>query len=288
MIAAKSWTRGRNWSWGWNAVQVIQRRTSQSIFYGPGVYVTLTLAFLAGAVVLHNTLRYVELNAVLSTREPLFLPIMISSGLVSLYLAVVASISAARERDRGTLEMLLYGPVDETSFILGHFVAIVKVYIVIAMLEFIWSNLVTWILHLAFSIDVMVLELTTIATVGAIVAFGLLVSVWGGRTRTALVYFILILLFFAALQIADTIVSGIAVSANPTENDPILLLRNVLAYADNLLQWVSPFSQLSRVTDDLLNGSLVGYLFHLGVTVMQALAFLAASVWALQRKGVRG
>jgi ABC-type transport system involved in multi-copper enzyme maturation permease subunit len=288
MMTARSLTLTRNWNWRRHAVQAIQERNSQSILYSPGIYITLAIALAAGAVVLHNTLRYVELNAVLSTRQPLFLPMAITSGVVSIYLAVLASISAARERDRGTVEVLLYGPVDETSFILGHFVAVIKVYLVVAMLDLIWSNLVTWVLHLAFSFDVAILELTTVGTIAAIIAFGLLVSVWGGRTRTALVYFILIVLLLAALQIADTVVSGIAASANPTENDPVLLLRNVLAYINNLVQWISPFAQLGHMMDDLLNGSRASYLVHLGLTLVQTLAFLAASIWILQRKGARG
>ncbi len=278
----------RHWAWRWHAILAMQARNTQSLVYSLGIYVSVALALAAGALMLHNTLRYVELNAVLSTRQPLFLPIAIMTGVVSIYLALVASLAAARERDRGTLEVLLYGPVDEASFILGHFIAPLQVYAGISLFGFVWANLVTWLLHLDFSLWTAVLLLTTITTVAAIIAFGLLVAVWGGRTRSALVYFILVVLLFASLQIADSVVSGMAISSNPTDNDPVLLLRNVLAFINNIIQWVSPFAQLTRMMDDLINGSLGSYLLHLCVTLVQTGVFLWASIWTLKRKGAKG
>jgi hypothetical protein len=152
----------------------------------------------------------------------------------------------------------------------------------------VWSNLVTWLLHLQFSFGPAYVLLATIGTVAAIVAFGLLVAVGGGRTRTALAYFILAILLLASLQIADTIVSAIATSTNPTENDPILVIRNALVFVNGILQWVSPYSQLTQIIDDLLNASFASSLFHLGVTLAQAALYLLLSVRILKRKGARG
>ena len=162
------------------------------------------------------------------------------------------------------------------------------VYSAIALFAFVWSNLVTWLLHLQFSFGPAYLLLATIATVASIIAFGLLVAVWGGRTRAALTYFILAILLLASLQIADSIVSAIAISTNPTENDPVLVIRNALAFANGILQWVSPYIQLTHIMDDLLNASFASSLLHLGVTLVQAALYLWASIRILKRKGARG
>jgi ABC-type transport system involved in multi-copper enzyme maturation permease subunit len=276
------------WGWRWHAISTLQARNRQALIYSLGLYASVALALASGALILQNTLRYVELNVVLSTQEPLYIPIAIMMGIVSLYLALSASLAAARERDRGTLEVLFYGPVDATSFILGHFASPLVVYSAIALFAFVWSNLVIWLLHLQFSFGPAYLLLATIATVAAIVAFGLLVAVWGGRTRTALAYFILAILLLASLQIADTIVSAVAISTNPTENDPVLVIRNALVFVNNILQWVSPYSQLTQIIDDLWNASFASSLFHLGVTLAQAFVYLFLSVRILGRKGARG
>ncbi|HZQ07819.1 MAG TPA: ABC transporter permease [Anaerolineae bacterium] len=278
----------RQWFPRWHAINTIRGRSSTSIAYGLGIYITLAVALAAASVVLHNTVRYVERNAVLSTRQPLFLPIAFMVALVSLYLGMSAALSVARERDRGTLQVLLFGPVDETAFLLGNFFAQLQVYLGVVVVAVVWVNLVTWLLHLAFSVPVLLLLLSSIITIGAVIAFGLLVAVWGGRTRAALVYFILIALLFIALQLGQEVVNGIAASPNLTENDPIFLIRNVLGYVNLVTQWVSPYAQSSRTMDDLLNQNVSSYFFHLAVTFLQGMVFLTASILILKRKGPRG
>lgn len=278
----------RQWAPRWRAVRAIEARGSASIAYGLGIYVTLALAFGAAALTLHNTLRFVERNAVLSTRQPLFLPMAFMVAVVSLYIGLSAALAVARERDRGTLQVLLFGPVDETAFLLGHFVAQLKVYLGVALIALVWVNLVTWLLHLAFSIQVTVLILTSIVTVAVVIAFGLLVAVLGGRTRSALVYFILIALLLIGLQLGREFVNGLVLTSNLTQNDPIFLIRNALVTINLVTEWISPFAQLSRIMDDLLNSNTAGVLFHVAVTAVQALVLLTASIFILQRKGPRG
>jgi hypothetical protein len=88
------------WVWRWHAILTLQARNSQSLIYSLGLYASVAFALASGALMLQNTLHYVEVNVVLSTREPLFVPIAIMMGVVSLYLALSASLAAARERDR--------------------------------------------------------------------------------------------------------------------------------------------------------------------------------------------
>jgi ABC-type transport system involved in multi-copper enzyme maturation permease subunit len=278
----------RHWAKRWHAARAIQARGRVAIAYGLGIYITLSLAFAAAAITLHNTLRFVERNAVLSTRQPLFLPIAFMVAVVSLYLGMSAALAVARERDRGTLQVLLFGPVDESAFLLGHFVAQLQVYAGVVLLAIVWVNLVTWLLHLAFSIPVVILLITSLATVAAVIAFGLLVAVWGGRTRAALVYFILIALLFIGLQLGREFVSGMVLTSSPTQNDPIFLIRNALVAINLVTEWVSPYAQLSRIMDDLLNENVRGYALHLAVMLLQVLLFLSASILILQRKGPRG
>jgi hypothetical protein len=93
---------------------------------------------------------------------------------------------------------------------------------------------------------------------------------------------------FIGLQLGREVVNGMALTSSSTQNDPIFLIRNVLVTINLVTEWVSPYAQLSRIMDDLLNGNVRGYVLHLGVTLLQALVFLSASIWILQRKGPRG
>lgn len=276
-----------NWRHQWRAILTLADRSSQSTFWGLGIFITLTLALLTSALVLHNSLRFTEQNIIYIALQPLFFPIYVNTGLVSLYLAIIAAVTASRERDRGTLEVLFYGPMDEMSFILGLFLAQLKIYLVAILVAVVWLNLVTWWLHLAFSIEIYISLFTSIIMAGAVIAFGLLTAVWGGRTRTALVYFLLVMILLAGLQIADQVISGLVLVTTPTMNDPVLVIRNALVLVSGVIQWVSPYSQLNQAMDATMLHNLSGYLLHLGVILLQVLVLLLGSILILKRKGAR-
>jgi ABC-type transport system involved in multi-copper enzyme maturation permease subunit len=276
------------WKQRWHAIQVIRERYSKVSLGQLGIYVITTVALATSALTLHNTLRFTERNVVFISNQPLFMPILVCAVLLSLYLGVTASISVSRERDRKTLEVLMYGPVDESSFLLGIFFAQVQIFLIALAFTFIWSNLAVWLLNLGFSFDVFGVFLASIVMTSAIVAFGQLTAVWGDKTRTALIVFILILLFLAGIQVADQIVSAIVISSSPTSNDPILIIRNALATATRIIQWVSPYSQLVQAMDSVSSHSLIGFISNLGVLLAQTLILLYGSIHLLKVKGARG
>ena len=65
----------RNWGPRWHASQVIRQRNIHQAAFNLGMYIILTVALIIAAVILHNSLRFVERNVVYSSRQPLFLPI---------------------------------------------------------------------------------------------------------------------------------------------------------------------------------------------------------------------
>ena len=276
------------WKPRWHAINIIRDRNTQVTLYHFGIYVTITLALVTSALALHNTLRFTERNVVFVANQPLFLPILVCTGLVSLYLGVIASVSVSRERDRKTLEVLMYGPVDEAAFLLGIFLAQLLIFLVAMAFLFIWSNLAVWVLNLGFSFEVIGVLIASILMASVIVAFGLFTAVWGDKTRTALVVLILVLLLLAGVQIADQVVSNIIVSTNPSSNDPILIIRNALAMLTRLIQWISPYAQLTQAMDALVNHSLVSYLVNLGIMLIQSSVLLVGGIKLLSRKGARG
>lgn len=276
------------WKPRWHAINIIRDRNSQVTLYQFGIYVTITLALVTSDLALHNMLRFTERNVVFVANQPLFLPILVCTGLVSLYLGVIASVTVSRERDRKTLEVLMYGPVDESTFLLGIFFAQLLIFLIAIAFLFIWSNLVVWVLNLVFSVEVIGVLFASILMTSVIVAFGLFTAVWGDKTRTALVVFVLVLLLLAGVQIADQVVSNIIVSSGPSSNDPILVIRNALAMLTRLTQWISPYAQLIQAMDALVNHSLISYLMNLGIMLIQSSVLLIGGINLLSRKGARG
>jgi len=277
----------RHWRDRWHAANSIQRRASQSAFFGWGIYLAMTVSLLIAAISVNNTLNFTEQNVLFVSRQPIFLPILINTIITSIYLAMVSTLAVSSERDQGTLETLLQGPVDGFAFILGNFMAQIKVYAALALVAFVWSNVLTYLLHLRYSIGVAVVLVVSLAAVSVVIAFGMFVAMWGGRSRTALIYFTLITLLVVGIQLADQIVVGVVVSQNPSVNDPLVTVRNVLGVANGIVKWISPFSQLDLAMNAQVDRAYPAFFTHIGVMLGQAVVFLLGSVWLLERKGVR-
>ncbi len=276
------------WGSRWRVANSIQRRVSQSAFLGLGMYATMSLAFLIAAVMVHNDLRFAERNSVFISREPLAFPILITVIVTSIYLAMSTAVLVSREREQGTLETLFFGPVDELAFVLGYFLAQLRVYFGLVLVIILWTNLVTWVLNLRFSLAITVLSLTSVVATAVVISFGLLVAMWGKRTRRTLLFFILVIALILGLQVSDIVISGIALATSATANDPILVIRNVLSLINlYLVNWISPFSQLRLLLDALTEGNVWSYFYHLAVLVGQTAVLLTAAVWSLKRTGVR-
>jgi len=272
----------------WHAINSLQDRASQSKLWGLGVFISMTIAFALSSILLVNAIRYTETNLLMVEKQPLLISILANGILVSLYLALLASISVSRELDKGTLETLLYGPVDELTYILGSFIAHVKVFSLTLLGALIWSNLCVWLLNLSFRLDILGLLLASLFMAAELIAFGLFSAIWGGKTRNALINFILIVLFLGGVQIADFIVSGLVQIQTSTISDPLIVIRNVLASLNSTIRWISPFSQVQRAMQALINQQTGEFILNMGLMLLECALLLVGAILLLKKKGVRG
>jgi membrane-associated phospholipid phosphatase len=102
-----------------HAARVVAWREVRLAVVGLGGYVAVSLALLAAGWIISNDVRAVRAADVLVLEHPFRTPVTVAVLLVSMFLGVSAVVSVARERDRGTLEVLFYGPIDEASYLAG-------------------------------------------------------------------------------------------------------------------------------------------------------------------------
>ena len=101
----------------WRTVRALVKRDLTTSIKSWGPYLTLTITFLTSSLILKNYLGGIGNNNILVASDPLNFPLYISLVVISFYLAILSAITISRERDRGTLEVLFYGPVNNTSYI---------------------------------------------------------------------------------------------------------------------------------------------------------------------------
>ena len=278
----------KNINYRWHAINILQERASQSKLWGLGVFVSMTIAFGISSILLVNSIRFTETNLLIVEKQPLLFPILVNGILVSLYLALLASISSSREIDKGTLETLLYGPVDESSYILGIFIAQIKVFALTLLSTLVWANICIWLLNLSFRLNFVVLLIASLAMATELIAFGLFSAIWGGKTRNALIYFILTLLFLGGVQIADFVVSSLVQLQSSTTSDPMIVIRNILSSVNNVIRWFSPFSQVQNAMSAVIDNHTGELFLSLGLMLFEAAILLTGAILLLKKKGVRG
>ena len=270
-----------------HAIRAISRKSRQTKFWGLGVFIVMSLGFAISSLLLVNAIKFTEVNIVSVEKQPLLTPIMVNAILVSLYLAFTSAISASREYDKGTLELLMYGPVDEGSFIFGVFAAQLAIFSITVIAAVGWTLVCIWKVNLTFQWSLMLIFLATFFMAAQLISLGLLMAMLGGKTRNSLVYFVLAVLFFAAIPLADMIVANLVTVTASTANDPMLIVRDVLKAIDSVISWISPYALLQNALDGVAAGSLSAYLLNMAVMAVETVLLLVGSVAVLKKKGVR-
>lgn len=270
----------------WNAVIVLQDRISRLSIFNFGLYLVLSIGLFLSGLFIQNNIRFVERNLVYVANEPLFTPLWICLFLVANFLAIMNAIQISREHDRGTYEVLCFGPVDGKTFLLGGFLAQLKVYGFILVGVLVWANFISWIFNLSFSFKVFFLLFQSIFMTAAMIGLGMLSSVWGKRTRATLVAYFFLILIIVGIEIGDGVINNLVMTGQ-TVNESILFLRNAFALLSDGVEWISPFAQMNLAMTALSTNMAGKAVFHTGIMFVQASLLVVVSIMVLQRKESR-
>jgi ABC-type transport system involved in multi-copper enzyme maturation permease subunit len=191
--------------------------------------------------------------------------------------------SAARDRESGTLEVLFYGPVDEITYVLGKTGGLLVAYLAALPLLLASLALLAWLSGFALTPPVLTSIALSVLPVAAIIGFGILLSVGMDRVRSAVLLLIGIVALLLGIRVAYDVVLLVPIS-DPAS--PVLPLRDTLAAFVAIIRWISPFAWLERVVDGAVAGAWQKALLSLAVALAYAALMIGlAAVW-LRHRGV--
>jgi ABC-type transport system involved in multi-copper enzyme maturation permease subunit len=269
----------------WSVAGVIAWREAKAALRGWAGYLALSAATLAAAWMLLLEVRALRAAGILVRSEIFQAPLAASLLVLALFLAVWASASAARDRESGTLEVLFFAPVDELAYVSGKVGGLLIAYT--ALLPILLACLLLLALITGFSITpgvVASLVLSFIPAAG-IVSIGVLLSVGTQGVRSALLLLIGVVFLMFAVSIGYRLVLLIPIE-DPAS--PVLPLRDALAAANAVVQWVSPFAYLERIVAGVTSGAWRTALVSLLVAILYTAAAIGlAAVWLRRRTVLR-
>jgi ABC-type transport system involved in multi-copper enzyme maturation permease subunit len=268
----------------WWVAGVIARREARAAMRGIGGYLALTVAMIAGTWVLLVDVRALEGNGTIVLADPFRSTFTIAMLVLALFLAVSAAVSAARDRESGTLETLFYAPVDEVAYIVGKVGGLLLAYLAALPLILASLALLSFITGFALTAKVVVGLALSVVPAAEIIAFGVLLSVGTSRVRTA----VLLLMAVIALLLGITVAYSL-VQLMPIENpaSPVLPLRDTLAALDAAVRWISPFAYLERVVEGVTGGAWRSAATSLTVTLVYTAVLIGLAALWLRRRGVQ-
>lgn len=271
----------------WQISRAIVDRISKIRLQSIGFFLSLTVSLLFAAFIMVNAIRFIEVNHILIERQVISTPLLIIALTLSLYLALSVSVTVAREYDKGTLELLLYGPVDELGFLLGNLLAHLNLFFGGLAVALLWSVFNIWMLNLSFSFTILLILIGYILMAVELISLGLLSAVWGGKSRNAVVLLVIILLILGGIQLGDQLISNFVQVSGSVVNDPLLFTRNIFSFLNNIIRWISPYSQVKAANLAVMNNLWGEYALLMGIMLVEAFGLFFLATKLLEKKGAR-
>jgi ABC-type transport system involved in multi-copper enzyme maturation permease subunit len=267
-----------------STVKALVKRDLSAATKSWGPYVAATVSFLASSLVLKNYLSGVGDNNILIASDPLNFPLYISLVVVSFYLAIISAVSISSEKDRGTLEVLFYGPVNNASYLLSKYMADMTIFLFLIGLLIPYFIFVSLLTNLALSWSLVKGIVLSIFSASCIISFSLLVSAATSKMRNSVIWIIALLGVFLSIQLTN----GILLRLDEKALSPLLqYLRMTINVINAGIEWVTPFAPLNKGIQAIVISNAQLYLGSVLFALLYSSFFLIASVVVLHNKGVQ-
>ncbi|MGH2544447.1 MAG: ABC transporter permease subunit [Ardenticatenaceae bacterium] len=257
------------------------RREVMAALRGPSVYLMVTLACLVAAVIVKSYLDFVADSGTLVLAAPLNAPLLFAVLAMTGYLGLLAAAGLAGERERGTLEVLFYGPVDALAYIGGKMLGHLVIYVLAIAALAVFLGLTSFLTGIPLGNTTLLLLAASTIPAASMIALGLLLAALVGRIRPALAAMALAMAIFIAVD------AGNEIAASQPGDTLLGSAAGLLSALAALTGWISPFSYLWRAEDSVVLGSGAGALIALGAALLYGLLLTGLSIVALRSRGVQ-
>lgn len=268
----------------WHTIRRIATQQSRDTLFGWGIYIISAASVAAAALLIFNSVRFVGESSLNVIAQPFLLPLQVALTLAMLFVTTEATLSIARPRDQGSLQVLFFAPIDESILISGNFLTGLLVYIFFTLLTLPFLLLLVWVANFAIPVILLWAIIPTIFAVAAALAFGLFVSAAAPSARAAVLILVAGILILLGLQSAYTALLNIP----PTSRffDALLFIRSILANLQTLLAWISPIRMLDVILTSSINNDWLELFRQAGIALISTAVWLFAAVRMLHRRGV--
>ncbi len=268
----------------WHNIRRIAAQQPRETVFGWGIYLVTAVSSSIAALLIFNTIRFVGESSLNIVAQPFLLPLQTALTLAILFVTTEATLSIARPREQGSLQILFFAPIDEPTLIGGNFLGGLLVYLLFLLLTLPILLLLAWVTNFVIPMQLLGAIIPTLFAVAVAIAFGLFISAAAPSARAAVLILVAGILVLLGLQSAYSALLNIP----PTSRfyDALLFMRTILANLQIILSWVSPFHMLNVFLTSSLNDDWLVLTKQIGIALATTAIWLYAAIHMLHRRGV--
>jgi ABC-type transport system involved in multi-copper enzyme maturation permease subunit len=265
-----------------HTAKLIALKDAKRTLRTPGIY--LAYMFACGVIALYAWF-FSSLQASSGVGVSAAFPassLLTAVGIYALYMAVSSVSAVARERQDKTLEVLFYGPVNESSFIAGKYAGRMIPYLILAVATLIYITLISLALNSGAGADMITLSIFSLLLISCVVSLGIMLSTITGSVTGAIFILIAFMLGLFVLKVL-----GFILSMLPAFNPMLTLAKDIVATLLNITQYISPVEYLGIGLDAAGSNDPWKYLLAFLYPAVYTCVMLLLSAVILKKKGVR-
>jgi len=264
----------------WASALRLARRELFAALNGLPIYLMISLACLVAALLIKSYLDYVSANGTLvlanAFHAPILFAVLVSNGV----LCLAAAAGLGGERERGTLEVLFYGPVDSKAYITGKLLGHLAVYVVVLVALLVFLVAASALTGMGLDTNGLLLLVSSLLPAASMIALGLLLAALVGRQRAAVALTALVLILFLMVDIGNQFVA-----AQPADT-ALGSAAGMVAQISAVVEWISPFGYIWRAAESFSLQDTTGVLLRLGSALLYGLLLTALAIVTLTKRGV--
>lgn len=259
----------------------LARREVVAALHNLSVYLMVTLACLVAAVLVRSYLDFVANNGTLVLADPLRTPLLFAVLVLTGYLGLLAAAGLGGARERGTMEVLFYGPVNAPVYVGGKLLGHLATYVLVVGALAVFLATTALLTGIPLAANALLFLAASTIPAAAMIALGLLLGALAGRVRPALALTALASVIFIAVD------AGNQIAARQPGDTLLGSAAGLLSALAALVGWISPYSYFWRAQDSLALGNAGDALVAIGVALVYAALLTALAVITLRYRGVQ-
>jgi len=260
--------RATDFHWRVASMLRIFRRSIAGTLNGLSIYIMMSVTCLVAAVIIKSHIDYIAESGTLVLSDPMRGPLLFAILAMTVFTGISSTATMATEKERGTLEVLFYGPLDSIAYIFSKMIEQLLLFgsAMTVLAVYLWGA--SRLTGMVFTVETIGILVVSIVPAASMVALGLLMATLTSRVRSAIALTLVVVIIFIGINVGNQI------AAIQPRDSLLGSASEIVATLSSATGWLSPFSYLQRMIENFSLGGtlamtkvLVASFFYCGILI---------------------